>query len=120
METTLLADRIIHTLHVLERRRAVVRSTFGMAGCVLAVVLMTMVLPSRGALSDAFAFVRLLWSDARVVGSAWQDFVYSILETVPAMAIAICSGALLVFGWSFRAMLRGSTTLCRSFGVLAQ
>jgi len=51
-------------------------------------------------------FVSLLFSDFSVIQAYWQSFSLILLETIPALSIALCMAALLAFLQSIKSLAK--------------
>jgi len=93
-----LGERIVQSIHeerlVLSIKRRLVLFTLGLAASLVVLVFSFMSFRS-GVVSSGFAdFFSLLFSDFRVVTYYWQNYILSLLESLPIFSLAIFLAAI--------------------------
>jgi hypothetical protein len=61
--------------------------------------------------SGTLYFLSLVFSDPGVVLGLWQEFIFSLLETLPIVSMAVFLAALFVFFGSIRLFIRDAAAL---------
>ena len=98
-----LKERIISDLRLRERRREKKRATiFGLIACAA----FALVIPALKNVFDTAAqsgftrYASLAFSDWSTMANMWKPFAFSLAETAPISAVAMCLTALLLLTWS--------------------
>ena len=95
-----LAEKILHYLG--KERRSAVRRRLVLLTCLMlisAAALLPTGQMARTELSQSgfWQFLSLIFSDFKLIQNFWQSFLLSLLETLPALSLALFLAALLVF-----------------------
>lgn len=104
-----LAPKIITAIKA-ERRRALRMrlGIFGMFSLIsVPLVIWALLSTSRAiAASNLSAYLSLIFSDTSVVAAYWDNFSLLVLESLPALGLALSLMAIGFCFWSFRALVR--------------
>ncbi len=87
------------------KRRLMIFS-FGFVGSAIALVPVFKLTQSSFAESGFLHFISLIFSDFGITVSYWQSFAMSLLETLPAMSLAILLAVIFIFLESLRFLAR--------------
>ena len=71
---------------------------------------------SRASASGFFEYVSLAFSDGGSIVSYWKDFVFTVVESIPAIETAVVVAVLLLFVYSFKKMSEDISRL-RSYSI---
>ncbi|HTK04069.1 MAG TPA: hypothetical protein VL500_00635 [Candidatus Eisenbacteria bacterium] len=113
-----LAGKIMDRIGHEQRRTALVRRiavfSVGLAASAAAFVPAFLSVRTSLAESGFGQYLSLLFSDGGTVMSAWQDFGFALMESLPAAGIAACLAALLFFTASFMLVTHDMRSLRRN------
>lgn len=103
-------DIVLARIAYARRRRARLRlareaALFFVSG--LALVPLAQYAGSEFYASGFYEYASLLFSD-RMALNSWQDFVYSLVESLPSVALLLLATATIALVWSLRRALRSS------------
>jgi len=87
LEAAILCD--IKNAQVRQMRRKLVFSEAGLIGSILAVFYTLFAFGQAFIRSEFWSMVSLAFSDAGIVFSHWNDFLYSTMETFPVLTVVI-------------------------------
>jgi len=98
--------RIHHEERLLVLKRRIIIGFVGAVGSLAAFVFAAGLTRAELAQSGVSEMLFLLFSDPQIVFSLWRDFVYSVLEQLPALSIASCLLSISAFMWSLMYLMR--------------
>jgi len=88
-------------------KRRIILLSFVSAASFVSVFPAFQLLKADLAASGFFAFFSLLFSDFAIVAAYWQNFVFSLLESLPITGLAAISISSLAFLWSIKLLTKG-------------
>jgi hypothetical protein len=101
-----IIERIKREKHLLALKRRLVFISLGAIASLSALIPVFKLVQADINQSGFLQFLSLAFSDFGVVINYWQTFIMSLLETIPAITLAMFFSVILVFLWSLKLLAR--------------
>ena len=109
-----LLQRIVMRVALARRRRAYLRGLG--AGMAAAVSIVGLFISVRYALDEIYLsgfaqYAELLMGNVALAGNLWQQFAWSLVESVPIVSLVLCAASAAALLWSLSRMIRSVADL---------